>query len=152
MLSRIVARTGRQLVAGEDGLTHLFPTPAELADADLDGLGLTKARGYALLAMARAVVDGKLDFQSPVEDVIAALTALPGVGSWTAQYVALRALNEPDAFPTGDLVLRRMAAMGGARLTVRELERLADGWRPWRGYAVMHLWRSASDASRTRSD
>jgi AraC family transcriptional regulator of adaptative response / DNA-3-methyladenine glycosylase II len=80
-----------------------------------------------------------------VEDATAALAALPGIGAWTAQYVALRALNEPDAFPTADLVLRRMAAMGGTRLSLRALETVAEAWRPWRGYAAMHLWRSATD-------
>jgi AraC family transcriptional regulator of adaptative response / DNA-3-methyladenine glycosylase II len=83
---------------------------------------------------------------------VAGLEALPGLGRWTAQYVALRALGEPDAFPAADLVLRRMAAGGGTPLTARALEARAEAWRPWRGYAVLHLWRAASDvmASRTR--
>ena len=68
-----------------------------------------------------------------------------GIGAWTAQYIALRALGEPDAFPTGDLVLRRMAAAGNIPLTARALEVRAENWRPWRGYAVMHLWRAAAD-------
>jgi AraC family transcriptional regulator of adaptative response / DNA-3-methyladenine glycosylase II len=74
---------------------------------------------------------------------MAKLTALPGFGAWTAQYVALRALGEPDAFPAADLVLRRVAAAGGAPLTARALEARAEVWRPWRGYAVMHLWGAA---------
>jgi AraC family transcriptional regulator of adaptative response / DNA-3-methyladenine glycosylase II len=82
-----------------------------------------------------------------VEEVTAALEALPGFGAWTAQYVALRALGEPDAFPAADLVLRRIAAAGGAPLAPRELEARAEAWRPWRGYAVMHLWRAAGEAA-----
>jgi AraC family transcriptional regulator of adaptative response / DNA-3-methyladenine glycosylase II len=123
-----------------DGLTHLFPSPAALASADLDGLGLTRARTAALQALARAVVEGALDFGAPVEEVVAALTALPGFGTWTAQYVALRALGEPDAFPAADLVLWRVAAAGGTPLTRGALEARAEAWRPWRGYAVLHLW------------
>jgi AraC family transcriptional regulator of adaptative response / DNA-3-methyladenine glycosylase II len=77
--------------------------------------------------------------------VAAALAALPGIGPWTAQYVALRALAEPDAMPTGDLVLRRMAAPGERRLSARELEARARHWQPWRGYAVVHLWCAAAE-------
>ena len=75
------------------------------------------------------------------------LEALPGFGAWTAQYVALRAFGEPDAFPAADLVLRRMAAAGAAPLTARALEARAEAWRPWRGYAVFHLWRAAGEAA-----
>ena len=148
LAARLVARVGRKVAAGTDGLTHLFPSPAALAAADLDGLGLTRARASALRALARAVSEGRVDFGAPAEEVTAALTALPGLGAWTAQYVALRALGEPDAFPAADLVLRRMGAAGGAPLTVRALEARAEAWRPWRGYAVLHLWRAAGDAPR----
>ncbi len=141
--ARLVSRVGPRIAGGAAGLTHLFPAPAALATADLDGLGLTGARVRALRALARAVAEGAVDFGAPVEDVTAALAALPGVGAWTAQYVALRALGEPDAFPAADVVLRRVAAAGGAPLTVRALESRAEAWRPWRGYAVAHLWRAA---------
>jgi AraC family transcriptional regulator of adaptative response / DNA-3-methyladenine glycosylase II len=149
LAARLVARVGRPIASAEDGLTHLFPTPADLATADLDGLGLTKVRICALKALAGAVADGDVAFHDPVEHATAALAALPGIGAWTAQYVALRALNEPDAFPASDLVLRRMAAVNRTPLAVRALEALAETWRPWRGYAAMHLWRSATDAART---
>jgi AraC family transcriptional regulator of adaptative response / DNA-3-methyladenine glycosylase II len=69
---------------------------------------------------------------------------LPGFGDWTAQYVSLRALGEPDAFLSGDLVLQRVASIDGVRLTARLLEARAEAWRPWRGYAVMHLWHLAA--------
>jgi AraC family transcriptional regulator of adaptative response / DNA-3-methyladenine glycosylase II len=146
LAGRLVARVGRRIAGGTDGLTHLFPTPAALAAADLDGLGLTGARVGALRALASAVTEGRVDFGAPVEEVTAALAALPGLGDWTAQYVALRALGEPDAFPAADLVLRRLAAAGGASLTPPALEARAESWRPWRGYAVLHLWRAAGDA------
>ena len=148
---RLVARVGRPIATAENGLTHLFPTPADLATADLDGLGLTKVRICALKALARAVADGDLAFHDPVEQVTAALAALPGIGAWTSQYVALRALSEPDAFPSSDLVLRRTAAVNGTPLAVWALEALAETWRPWRGYAAMHLWRSATDTTRRRT-
>jgi AraC family transcriptional regulator of adaptative response / DNA-3-methyladenine glycosylase II len=141
---RLVVAAGRRIGDGPDGLTHLFPTPAELAAADLRAIGLTQARAATLNAVARAVADGRIDFSAPAEEVGAALEALPGIGAWTAQYVALRALGEPDAFPSGDLVLRRMAAAGAAApLSVADLERRAEAWRPWRGYAVFYLWQSA---------
>jgi AraC family transcriptional regulator of adaptative response / DNA-3-methyladenine glycosylase II len=145
LAGRLVARAGRPVPGGADGLTHLFPPPAAIADVDLDGLGLTGARVRALRALARAVLDGAVDFGAPMEDVLAALSALPGFGDWTAQYVALRALGEPDAFPAGDLVLRRVATGKGPPLSPRALHALAEAWRPWRGYAALHLWRAASD-------
>lgn len=145
LAGRLVARAGRPIPGGADGLTHLFPPPAAILDGDLDGLGLTGARIRALRALARAVLDGAVDFGASVEDVVAALSALPGVGDWTAQYVALRALGEPDAFPAGDLVLRRVAAGDGPAWSARALEAAAESWRPWRGYAALHLWRAASD-------
>lgn len=140
---RLVERAGRPINGGGDGLTHLFPSAAMIAGANLDGLGLTGARVAALHALARAVTEGSLDFGAPVEEVTAALARLPGFGDWTAQYVALRALGEPDAFPSGDLVLRRMAAVDGTPLTSSALAARAEAWRPWRGYAVLHLWRAA---------
>jgi AraC family transcriptional regulator of adaptative response / DNA-3-methyladenine glycosylase II len=75
---------------------------------------------------------------------------LPGFGDWTAQYVSLRALGEPDAFLSGDLVLRRVAGVDGSPLTARLLEARAEAWRPWRGYAVLHLWHLAAQAAAQR--
>jgi len=150
LAARLVVRAGRLIAGGTDGLTHLFPSPVALACADLDGLGLTQARTAAVRALARAVIEGALDFGAPEEEVVAALVALPGFGPWTAQYVALRALGEPDAFPAADLVLRRVAAAGGPPLTPCALEARAEAWRPWRGYAVLHLWRAAGDPQQER--
>ena len=144
IVARLVARLGQPVTGGVDGLTHLFPSPADIASADLDGLGLPRARAGALRALGAAVAGG-LDLTGPAEEVIESLAALPGIGAWTAQYVALRALGEPDVLPAADLVLRRAASTNHEPLTARELEARAEAWRPWRSYATLHLWRAAAD-------
>jgi AraC family transcriptional regulator, regulatory protein of adaptative response / DNA-3-methyladenine glycosylase II len=144
LATRLVQRLGRSTPSGACGLTHLFPSPADIASSNLDGLGLTRRRARALVALAGAVRDGGLDFGAPVEDVMAALASLPGIGDWTAQYVALRSLGEPDALPAADLALTRLAAPASVPLTPRALTARGEAWRPWRSYAVMHLW--CSDA------
>lgn len=120
-------------------LDRLFPTPAQLAEAPLEQAGIIATRAGSLRALARAVTTGAVCFDGVA--TVAALQTIPGIGDWTAQYVAMRALSEPDAFPSGDLVLRRMA--GGC--SARELERRSEAWRPWRAYAVMLLWQAARD-------
>ncbi|MGH8077556.1 MAG: AlkA N-terminal domain-containing protein [Lysobacter sp.] len=138
------------------GLEHLFPTPDALADADLTRVGLTRARADTVRSMAQALLDGRVDFKTErlLEDFIARWVALPGIGPWTAQYIAMRALGHPDAFPTDDLVLRRAASDDGSTLASKALAARAETWRPWRAYAVMHLWRDAmsqpSPASKPR--
>lgn len=148
LAGRLVERTGEPVATALTGLDRLFPQPQALATANLDGLGLTGARIAALQALALAVAEGRVAFDRSAEEVVAQLQELPGFGEWTAQYIALRALGEPDAFLGADLVVRRMAAGGGAALTARELDRRAEAWRPWRGYAVMHLWCAAGDTKR----
>jgi AraC family transcriptional regulator, regulatory protein of adaptative response / DNA-3-methyladenine glycosylase II len=135
---RIAARWGSPL-EGAAALTRIFPTPGQLADAPLEEAGLTSSRASTLRSLARAVRDGIIAFDGVA--TLERLRAIPGIGDWTTQYVAMRALNEPDAFPSGDLVLRRMAGDCSAR----ELERRSEGWRPWRAYAVMLLWQAAKD-------
>jgi len=149
LAGRLVARVGPPVTSTVAGLDRLFPTPEALAAASLDGLGLTGARINAVKSLAAAVAEGRIAFDRPVDEILARLTELPGFGEWTAQYIALRALGEPDAFLAADLVVRRMAADAGGALTVRELARRAEAWRPWRGYAVMHLWCAAADRERT---
>jgi AraC family transcriptional regulator of adaptative response / DNA-3-methyladenine glycosylase II len=151
LAGRLVERVGEPVATAVAGLNRLFPTPWALAAANLDGLGLTGARVAALKALGQAVAEGRVAFDRPADEVVASLVELPGFGEWTAQYIALRALGEPDAFLTADLVVRRMAAGDGAPLTLKELERRADAWRPWRGYAVMHLWCAAGERQ-TRGD
>lgn len=135
---RVAARWGTPLDEAT-GLTRLFPTPAQLANAPLEEAGIISTRANTLRSVARAIRDGGLIFDGT--STAAALRAIPGIGDWTAQYVLMRALNEPDAFPSGDLVLKRMA--GGC--TSRELDRRSEAWRPWRAYAVMLLWQAARD-------
>ena len=145
--ARLVVHAGTAVRGGADGLTHLFPTPARVAAATLDGIGITGARARTLRSLARATLDGEVDFGAPPAQVAAALTAVPGIGPWTAQYVLLRALGEPDALPSADLVLRRLAASSSALLSGSQLEERARRWQPWRGYAVMHLWGAAAAAA-----
>ncbi|MGA7219006.1 MAG: AlkA N-terminal domain-containing protein [Candidatus Sulfotelmatobacter sp.] len=120
------------------GLAHLFPTPRVLAEANVAGIGLPRARGETIRALARAVCTGKINFESvaDTDEFLMRLREVPGIGNWTAQYVAMRALGEPDAFPSSDLGLMRALRLS----SVSELERRAEGWRPWRAYAAMHLW------------
>jgi AraC family transcriptional regulator of adaptative response / DNA-3-methyladenine glycosylase II len=143
-----IASTWGSPFAGGAGLERLFPTPPELAGAELERAGVMPARAETIRSLARAVLNGAvpLDVRTDGRAAVAALSALPGIGAWTAEYIAMRALGEPDAFPSGDLVLRRMAG----NLSARALDRRSEAWRPWRAYAVMLLWQSAggSDPSR----
>jgi len=122
----------------------LFPAPAVLADAPFEDIGLPRARAAALRGLAAACRDGVVDFapEQTLAGFVERFTLLPGIGAWTAHYIAMRALSQPDAFPAGDLVLRKIAG-GGAPLTERALEHLSQAWRPWRAYAVLLLWRAA---------
>src|SRR5262249_4813462 len=112
---RLVRACGAPLPAADGSLTHVFPTAAAVAGAPLASLGLPGARVAALRGFAQAVADGTLDLEAfrDLDDAIAQLTALPGIGDWTAQYLAMRALGEPDAFPAGDLGVRRALARNG---------------------------------------
>ena len=150
LAERLAERFGRPVASGVPELTRLFPAPQALADGDLSGLGITGARSEALRTLARAVTAGEVDFSTDAESLIRQLTALRGFGAWTAEYVALRALGEPDALPDGDLILRRMAAAAAPPLSARELRERAESWRPWRGYATLQLWCAASDAAARR--
>lgn len=139
---RVVARCGRPLEVPRPPLTHLFPTPAALAAAALDGLGLTTQRAATLRTFAAAVASGELILDAPrgPDEWVARMTTLPGIGPWTAQYVALRAFGEPDAFPPGDLGLKR--ALPDVDLAAR-----SAAWSPWRGYAALHLWAGPGDGT-----
>ena len=142
--ARLAQRFGQALSAPfAPGLEHLFPTPEALADADLAAIGLTRARAETIRTMARALLDGRVDFKSErtLDDFAARWVALPGIGPWTAQYIAMRALGHPDAFPAEDLVLQRALPNDGSRMTAKVLSKHAETWRPWRAYAVIHLWR-----------
>jgi AraC family transcriptional regulator, regulatory protein of adaptative response / DNA-3-methyladenine glycosylase II len=151
LAGRLVERCGTPLGrAAADGITHLFPTPAQVAGAKLDGLGLTGARTAALRALAGAVAAGTLDLEAPrtPEETVAALQRLPGIGAWTAQYVAMRALGETDAFPAGDLGVRRSLAVADRLPSEREVLARAERWRPWRAYAAIALWTGPTRTTR----
>jgi AraC family transcriptional regulator of adaptative response / DNA-3-methyladenine glycosylase II len=150
LASRIVQRHGVAVAnPPRPGLERLFPSPEILADADLRALGVTSARAETIRGIARALLDGRVDFRAdqPLDAFVARWVALPGIGEWTAHYMAMRALSHPDAFPAADLILRRAAAGDGSTLGTRALTDMAEAWRPWRAYAVMHLWRSTADAT-----
>ncbi|HEV7367485.1 AlkA N-terminal domain-containing protein [Arenibaculum sp.] len=128
---------------GDPALAFAFPTPAQVAAADLSALGMPGARKAALLALAEAVLadPGLFEPLGSVEETVARLRAIRGVGEWTAHYIALRAVREPDAFPASDIGLMRGAAgPDGRRPTATELRGRAEPWRPWRAYAAQHLW------------
>ncbi|HMA29883.1 MAG TPA: AlkA N-terminal domain-containing protein, partial [Thermoanaerobaculia bacterium] len=151
---RLVAAFGRLLPGGgANGLTHVFPSPAALAAADLSGIGVPGTRANAIRALARAVHTGKLELAAPrgLDDLVHRLCALPGIGPWTAQYVALRAFGEPDAFPAGDLGLRRALEAAGASAGEAALRARAAAWSPFRAYATLHLWNSLT-ASPSRKE
>ena len=144
--ARLVTAYGQPVTAAE-GLTHLFPEPAQLATADLTGLGVTRSRASTIRALAVAVRDGDIRFDTSTtnEELRTSLLGIHGIGAWTAEYIAMRGLGDPDAFPTEDLILRRMAG-NGRMLTASALRQRSEVWRPWRAYAVMHLWRAASQS------
>ncbi len=152
LTGRLADRFGRPCDAAEG--FRLFPRPRDLADADVAAIGLPAARARTIRTLARAVCDGEpiLELAPDLDTAIARLTTLPGVGDWTAQYIAMRALREPDAFPAGDLGLRKALADASGRLpTAAALRRRAETWRPWRAYAAMLLWRDHA-APRERTD
>lgn len=143
LAGRLVERYGRRLEElSEDGPRRLFPRPEDLAGADLGGLGVTRARAATLRRLAAATAAGELAFDGSVatDELCRRLVALPGIGDWTAQYVAMRALGAADAFPASDLGLMRAVAGNGGRVTPARLLARAERWRPWRAYAAICLW------------
>lgn len=150
LTARLALRHGTPLATPfGDGLAHLFPTPEALVDVDLTRIGLTRARTQTVTALSRALLEGRVDFRSErtLDDFVARWVALPGIGPWTAQYVAMRALGHPDAFPAEDLVLQKAVPQDGTRMTAKALAARAGQWRPWRAYAVFQLWRDSMPAA-----
>jgi AraC family transcriptional regulator of adaptative response / DNA-3-methyladenine glycosylase II len=145
---RFAEAFGDATVTPHAGLTHLSPTAERIAAArasELASLGIIEARARSIIALAEEVVAGrlKLDAGSDPDATIAQLVSLPGIGAWTAHYIAMRALRWPDAFPKEDIVVRK--ALGG--VTAARAEELSQAWRPWRSYATLHLWRAAGGAA-----
>ena len=127
-----------QRFSASNGLSHVFPQPSSLAEADVASIGLPKARARTIQSFARAVRDNQISFEGVLDcsAFLLRLCDIPGIGKWTAQYIAMRTLGEPDAFPSGDLGLLRSLSLENPR----DLEQRAEAWRPWRAYAAMYLW------------
>jgi len=144
LAAKLVATYGHALdaEASAEGLTHVFPSARRLAKVDSARLGMPRARASALAACAWIVAKEPrlFDPTRSRDETLATLRALPGIGEWTAQYIALRALRDPDAFPASDIGILRGAAENGVRPTPAALLARAEAWRPWRAYAAQHLW------------
>lgn len=140
LAGRLASSFGVPLPEPDGTLTHVFPGPQAIADAAVERIGVPRARAEALRRLARAIASGELalDPWADAEATRAALLELPGIGPWTAEYVALRGLGDPDAFPAGDLGLRRAGATPAR----------AEAWRPWRAYAAIHLWAASATLAR----
>ncbi|KRD55675.1 adenosine deaminase [Acidovorax sp. Root275] len=142
---RLVERLGEPIATPWPGLSRLFPTAATLAAADgdtLGQLGIVRQRQAAIVALARAVDSGGLALHAgaDVAATTAALCALPGIGDWTAQYIAMRVLRWPDAFPAGDVALHKALGVQGHKNPARAAAEASQAWRPWRSYAVLRAW------------
>ncbi len=141
---RLIVVYGKPVQGQKDpALTTLFPTPIRLATAKLTDIGLTVQKTNTIRKFSQAFAEGEIALETALslEDALGQLTKFPGIGSWTAQYIALRALNETDAFPAGDLILRRSASQSiDSTLSERSLLKRSEQWRPWRAYAAMLLW------------
>jgi AraC family transcriptional regulator, regulatory protein of adaptative response / DNA-3-methyladenine glycosylase II len=145
LAGKLVAAYGESLADGDGVLTHVFPRPERIAAADLATLGVPRSRAATLSAIAAAVVADPqiLGAGRSLAESVARLRQIPGIGEWTAQYIAMRQLREPDAFPAADIgLMRAMATADGLRPTAAELLARAERWRPWRAYAAQHLWSS----------
>ncbi|AFM24614.1 DNA-3-methyladenine glycosylase 2 [Desulfomonile tiedjei] len=143
LIGRIVAKTAPRFESPDfRNLTHFFPTAHELNTRDLGAIGMPESRVRSLQALAEEVDRENLFFvvKESLSDFIEKLTRIPGIGDWTAQYIAMRAMGEPDAFPAGDLGIVKAMRQADKRLTVKEIRQRAETWRPWRAYATMYLW------------
>lgn len=157
LAQRLVQRFGEPIQTPMVELTHLFPPPAVLAHADADELGqmgIVRQRQQAIQALARAISSGQLALHpgADVQATTAALQALPGIGPWTAQYIAMRALRWPDAFPAGDVAVQQALGVRKGRSAAqaaREALEASVRWRPWRSYAVLRLWQAGDRSSST---
>lgn len=152
LIGRLVARAGEP-IAGAGALAWRFPEPDALARCDLAQIGMPGKRVAALQGMARAVAAGDVPLWAPTDDraaLRAAWLALPGIGVWTVEYIAMRAWRDPDAWPGTDLVLmQQLAARDPACTRPADQRRRSEAWRPWRAYAALHLWNDLADRAQS---
>jgi AraC family transcriptional regulator, regulatory protein of adaptative response / DNA-3-methyladenine glycosylase II len=150
LAARLVAAHGERLEHPLGGVTHLFPSATALADCDPASLAMPRSRGKALTGLARALADGELSLDTGADrdQTARRLQAMPGIGGWTAAYVAMRALRDPDAFMPTDLGVRRGLESLGEDGSPAAAIRLGERWRPYRAYALQHLWARAAAAQR----
>nr|WP_218178773.1 DNA-3-methyladenine glycosylase [Pseudomonas reactans] len=149
LAGKLVVQYGQPLATPHAGITHVFPSAEVLAAADLATLGMPKARGRTLSGVAQALLDDPRLFepQASLKAGVARLVALPGIGDWTAQYIAMRQMREVDAFASGDIgLINALAALEGGPVSPRQLLARAEAWRPLRAYAAQHLWTSLQRA------
>lgn len=145
LAGKLVAQYGQPLQTPHAAITHVFPTAEVLAAADLATLGMPRARGRTLSGVAQALLDDPQLFvpQASLKESVARWVALPGIGDWTAHYIAMRQLREADAFAPGDIgLINALAALEGGPVSARHLLARAEAWRPLRAYAAQHLWAS----------
>jgi len=149
ILGRIAARLGPPLNAADaampEGLQAIFPSVHDIASRPVEalhGIGIIKARAAAIHTLANEIAAGRLALEPlvPLDETLAALQRIKGIGAWTAQYIAMRALSWPNAFPAGDLVLKKQLGLSSAKA----VEQHAQQWAPWRAYATLHIWRQAA--------
>jgi AraC family transcriptional regulator of adaptative response / DNA-3-methyladenine glycosylase II len=148
LAARIVARYGKTITDTAGGLTHVFPSPDELIELDLSSLGMPSARRRSLETLIRTLADGSLELSSGSDWTKARrqLLCIPGIGPWTVETIAMRALGDPDAFPATDLGVRRGAESLGMGSSPTALLAHAERWKPWRAYAVQYLWSTQDHA------
>ena len=156
LATRIVASLGTKVAdqSGAVGLTHVFPRPEQFSSKSLAKLGMPKTRAKCLAGIADAArSDPRLfDPRRDLAEAVTHLKKLAGVGEWTAQYIAMRALGESDAFLAADVALQRSFAKHARRATAQQILKRAERWRPWRAYATLHLWMASADSRRTTSN
>jgi AraC family transcriptional regulator, regulatory protein of adaptative response / DNA-3-methyladenine glycosylase II len=154
LAARLVAAHGDPLERPLGAVTHLFPSAAVLSGCDPGSLAMPRARGQALIGLARVLADHELSLDAGAdrEQTARRLLALPGIGGWTAAYVAMRALRDPDAFMPTDLGVRRALEALGQDGSPAAASRLGERWRPYRAYALQHLWAYAAPGSGLKPD
>ena len=148
-MARLVEAFGEPIQTPISGLTRLTPTPEKIVQCPpeaLTALGILASRSQTIRAIAQAVISENLQLHNyaDIRPTVIALRKIPGVGDWTAQYIAMRVLADPDAFPAGDLVLRRSLGVDKASQALR----IAEAWRPWRAYAAIYLWKSLAERAK----